>query len=37
MQLPLDDRHTYSKDYLEATLAVMMGGRVAEELTTQPS
>ncbi|MFQ5694564.1 MAG: ATP-dependent zinc metalloprotease FtsH [Terriglobia bacterium] len=32
MQLPLDDRHNYSKDYLDDRLAVMMGGRVAEEL-----
>ncbi|WP_034623128.1 ATP-dependent zinc metalloprotease FtsH [Desulfovermiculus halophilus] len=32
MQLPLDDRHNYSKEYLDATLAVMMGGRVAEQL-----
>jgi cell division protease FtsH len=32
MQLPLDDRHNYSKEYLESTLAVMMGGRVAELL-----
>ena len=31
-QLPIDDRHTYSKDYLESTIAVLMGGRVAEEL-----
>jgi cell division protease FtsH len=31
-QLPVDDRHTYAKDYLEATIAVLMGGRVAEEL-----
>ncbi len=30
MQLPVDDRHTYSLEYLESTLAVMMGGRVAE-------
>ncbi|MFZ5979664.1 MAG: ATP-dependent zinc metalloprotease FtsH [Candidatus Zixiibacteriota bacterium] len=28
--LPVDERHTHSKDYLEATLAVLMGGRVAE-------
>ncbi|MGM0759545.1 MAG: ATP-dependent zinc metalloprotease FtsH [Thermodesulfobacteriota bacterium] len=35
MQLPLDDRHNYSKDYLESTLAVMMGGRVAELLFLQ--
>ena len=32
MQLPIDDRHNYSKEYLESTLAVMMGGRVAEQL-----
>jgi len=31
-QLPIDDRHTYSKDYLLATISVFMGGRVAEEL-----
>ncbi len=31
-QLPLDDRYTYSKDYLEAQLSVLMAGRVAEEL-----
>jgi cell division protease FtsH len=32
MQLPLDDRHNYSRDYLESRLAIMMGGRVAEEV-----
>jgi cell division protease FtsH len=31
-QLPLDERHTYPKDYLMATLAVLLGGRAAEEL-----
>jgi cell division protease FtsH len=31
-QLPIDDRHTYSKEYLDSTIAVLMGGRVAEEL-----
>lgn len=30
-QLPLDDRYTYSKTYLEARLAVLMAGRVAEQ------
>ena len=30
--LPVDERHTLSRDYLEATLAVLMGGRVAELL-----
>jgi cell division protease FtsH len=29
-QLPLDDRYTYTKDYLEAQLSVLMAGRVAE-------
>jgi cell division protease FtsH len=32
MQLPTDDRHNYSKTYLENNLAVLMGGRVAEEI-----
>jgi cell division protease FtsH len=31
-QLPLMDRHTYSKEYLTDMLAVMMGGRAAEEV-----
>ena len=31
-QLPLDDRYTYSKDYLEAQLSVLMAGRIAENL-----
>jgi cell division protease FtsH len=32
MQLPIDDKHNYTKDYLETTIAIMMGGRIAEEL-----
>jgi cell division protease FtsH len=32
MQLPEADRHTYTKGYLETQVAVLMGGRVAEEL-----
>ncbi len=32
MQLPLDDKHTYTKEYLNTRLAIMMGGRLAEEL-----
>ncbi len=32
MQLPEDDKHTYTKEYLEGMLAVLMGGRTAEEL-----
>jgi cell division protease FtsH len=31
-QLPLDDRHNYSKEYLLAQIAVLMGGRAAEEI-----
>ena len=31
-QLPVDDRHTYPWAYLEGQLAIMMGGRLAEEL-----
>ncbi len=34
MQLPEQDRHTHSKEYLEAQLAILMGGRVAEEAFT---
>ena len=32
IQLPLDDRYTYGKDYLEAQLSVLLAGRVAEIL-----
>ncbi|MBZ5542255.1 MAG: ATP-dependent zinc metalloprotease FtsH [Acidobacteriia bacterium] len=32
MQLPVDDKHTYTRDYLESQLAIMMGGRAAEEI-----
>src|SRR6266568_4152938 len=32
MQLPVDDRHSYSKEFLYNNLAILMGGRVAEEL-----
>ena len=31
MQLPIDDKHSYSKDYLQAQLAILMAGRIAEE------
>jgi cell division protease FtsH len=31
-QVPLDDRHTYDKQFLENNLAILFGGRVAEEL-----
>ena len=32
MQLPLDEKHGYSKTYILSRLAVMMGGRSAEEI-----
>jgi cell division protease FtsH len=32
MQLPLDDKHSYNKEYLQAQLAILMGGRIAEEI-----
>jgi len=32
-QLPLDEKHNYSRDYLEDQIAILLGGRIAEELT----
>ena len=39
MQLPIDEKHTYSKKFIEGRLAILLGGRAAEsmifsELTT---
>jgi cell division protease FtsH len=34
MQLPVDDKHNYSRAYLEDQLAILLGGRIAEELTS---
>jgi cell division protease FtsH len=31
-QLPIDERHTYPKEYLLDTIAILMGGRAAEEM-----
>jgi cell division protease FtsH len=31
-QLPLDDKHTYTKEYLVDNICVLMGGRIAEEV-----
>jgi cell division protease FtsH len=31
-QLPIDERHTYSRDYLLNSISILLGGRVAEEL-----
>ncbi len=33
MQLPTEDKHTYKKTFVESQIAVLMGGRVAEEVT----
>ena len=35
-QLPLEDRYTYSRSYVDANLKVLMGGRLAEELVFGP-
>jgi len=32
MQLPIDDKHSYNKVYLETQLAILMAGRIAEEM-----
>ncbi|MDD5225002.1 MAG: ATP-dependent zinc metalloprotease FtsH [bacterium] len=31
-QLPIDDRHNYTRDYLLAMITVLLGGRAAEEI-----
>ena len=30
--LPIDEKHTYSKEYLEAIITYALGGRAAEKL-----
>jgi len=35
MQLPIDDKHTYTREFLESQLTVLMGGRAAEEIFLQ--
>ena len=32
MQLPMDEKHGYSKPYVDGRLAILMGGRAAEML-----
>jgi len=32
-QLPVDDKHNYSRDYLDDQIAILLGGRIAEEIT----
>ncbi len=34
-QLPMDDKHNYSTPYLYDQVAVLLGGRIAEEITNQ--
>jgi len=31
--LPIDEKHNYSRDYLKDQIAILLGGRIAEELT----
>jgi cell division protease FtsH len=32
-QLPMDEKHNYSREYLEDQIAILLGGRIAEETT----
>ena len=32
-QLPADEKHNYSRDYLNDQIAILLGGRIAEEIT----
>jgi cell division protease FtsH len=32
-QLPTDEKHNYSKEYLDDQIAILLGGRIAEEIT----
>ena len=34
-QLPIDEKHTYAKDYLLNNITIMMGGRAAEEIVLE--
>jgi cell division protease FtsH len=33
MQVPVDDKHNYSRDYLMDQIAILLGGRIAEQIT----
>jgi len=37
MQLPIDDKHSYSQVYLKAQICILMAGRIAEELFLKQS
>ena len=32
MQVPVDEKHNYSRDYLNDRIAILLGGRIAEEI-----
>ena len=32
-QLPVDEKHNYSREYLQDQIAILLGGRIAEEIT----
>ena len=32
-QLPVDEKHNYSREYLSDQIAILLGGRIAEEIT----
>jgi cell division protease FtsH len=32
-QLPMDEKHNYSREYLEDQIAILLGGRIAEEVS----
>ena len=32
-QLPIDEKHNYSREYLNDQIAILLGGRIAEEIT----
>ena len=34
-QLPVDERHTYDRDYLMSNITILMGGRAAEEIALE--
>jgi cell division protease FtsH len=33
-QLPVDEKHNYSRDHLNDQIAILLGGRIAEEITS---
>ncbi|NOT26831.1 MAG: ATP-dependent metallopeptidase FtsH/Yme1/Tma family protein [Acidobacteria bacterium] len=32
-QLPIDEKHNYTREYLQDQIAILLGGRIAEEIT----